>query len=273
MASSNLFKPLAIGNITLKHRLALAPLTRFRASDKYVPLPITQKKEAYVAAAKNAITASFNGIKLSSANRYLIDQFLQDVSNQRDDKYGGSIKNRSRFTVEVTAAIAQAIRPKRIGVRLSPWNTFNAMKMADPVPQFSDVIAKLGRLNLAYLHLVDPRVKGNDIIETKKKNTESLEFAYKLWKGLLLIACGFKPEIARQLVDEQYPRKKIIVAFGRAFTSTPDLPYRVRNRLELTEYNRDAFYKAKDPVGYIDYPFSQEFIYSLEGQAVEVVLS
>ncbi|KAF5139360.1 putative inactive dehydrogenase easA [Metarhizium anisopliae] len=248
-----------------------------------------------MAAAKNAITASFNGIKLSSVNRYLlrttlhktrdgtppartgttrghdkereaqgsktrgVESAIQDETRQdrrssqstkeskgsmRDNKYSGSIKNRSRFTVEVTAAIAQAIRPKRIGVCLSPWNTFNAMKMADLVPQFSDVIAKLGHLNLAYLHLVDPRVKGNNIIETKKKNTESLEFAYKLWKGLL-IAGGFKPEIARYTL----------------------------NRLELTKYNRDAFYKAKDPVSYIDYPFSQEFIYSLEGQAVEVVLS
>ncbi|KAG8417601.1 hypothetical protein J3458_005095 [Metarhizium acridum] len=358
MASSNLFKPLSIGNITLKHRLALAPLTRFRASDEHVPLPIVtdyykqrgsvpgtllvtegtfisaqdggynnvtdavhkngsyifiqlwslgrvaapdvaakegisilgpdtipatadspkpqklsiaqiqQKKEAYVAAAKNAIAAGFDGVELHGANGYLIDQFLQDVSNQRDDEYGGSIENRSRFAVEVAAAVAQAIGPERTGIRLSPWSTFNSMKMADPVPQFSDVIARLDRLNLAYLHLVEPRISGN--VDAEASSAESLEFAYKLWRGPLLVAGGFKPETARRLVDEQHPDRKIVVVFGRRFISTPDLPYRVQNGLQLAEYNRDTFYNAKDPVGYTDYSFSQEFLNSKEGQAVSV---
>ncbi|KID76772.1 Chanoclavine-I aldehyde reductase fgaOx3 [Metarhizium brunneum] len=373
MASSNLFKPLSIGNITLKHRLALAPLTRFRASDEHVPLPIVtdyykqrgsvpgtllvtegtfisaqdggysnvpgiwnqdqidawrkvtdavhkngshifvqlwslgrvaapdvaakegitilgpdtipatadspqpqklstaqiqQRKEAYVAAAKNAIAAGFDGVELHGANGYLIDQFLQDVSNQRDDEYGGSVENRSRFAVEVAAAVAQAIGPERTGIRLSPWNTFNSMRMADPVAQFSDVIARLDRLGLAYLHLVEPRISGNIDVETE--DAESLEFAYRLWRGPLLVAGGFTPETARRLVDEQHPDRKIVVVFGRRFISTPDLPYRVQKGLALAEYNRDTFYNAKDPVGYTDYPFSQEFINSKEGQAIKV---
>ncbi|EXU95015.1 NADH:flavin oxidoreductase/NADH oxidase family protein, partial [Metarhizium robertsii] len=201
------------------------------------------------------------------ANGYIIDQFLQDVSNQRDDEYGGSIENRSRFAVEVATAVAQAVGPERTGIRLSPWNDFNSMKMADPVPQFSDVITKLDRLNLAYLHLVRSRFSDNVNFE----GTESLEFAYKIWKGPLLIAGGFNPETAKKLVDEEYPDRKIVVVFGRHFISSPDLPYRVQNGLELAKYNRNTFYSAKDPVGYTDYPFSKEFMNSKEGQAIKTV--
>ncbi|KHO01880.1 Aldolase-type TIM barrel [Metarhizium album ARSEF 1941] len=373
MASSNLFKPLSIGNITVKHRLALAPLTRFRVSDDHVPLPITvdyyrqrshvpgtllvteatiispldggqdnvpgiwnedqinawrkvtdavhengsyifaqlwslgrvaepdvaakegisvvgadtipttadspkphrlslaqiqQRKEAFVAAAKSAIAAGFDGIELHGANGYLIDQFLQDVSNQRDDEYGGSVENRSRFAVEVATAVAEAIGPERTAVRLSPWSKYGSMGMADPVPQFTDVIQKLDRLNLAYLHLVESRVAGNT--DVKAKSSESLDFAYELWNGPLLVAGGFLPQTAKSLVDEEHRDKDIVVVFGRRFLATPDLPFRVKNGIQLNEYNRDTFYTPKSPVGYIDYPFSREFLDTEEGRAVKV---
>lgn len=363
MTSSKLFQPLSIGNLSLNHRLALAPLTRFRASDDHVPLqmaieyykqrssvsgtllitegtlispsdggysnvpgiwnldqinawrPVTdavhkngsyifvqlwalgraatpevaaqegitisgadaipatpdsitprrltieqiqEKIDNYVTASRNAIAAGFDGVELHGANGYIIDQFLQDVSNRRDDQYGGNAENRSRFAVEVATAVSQAIGPERTGIRLSPFNTFGGMKMDDPIPQFSDVILRLDTLNLAYLHLVEPQVADNATFES----TESLEFAYSLWKGPLLIAGGFKPDSARKLVDEQHPGRDIVVVFGRYFISTPDLPFRVRNGIELEKYDRTSFYSPKVSTGYIDYPFSTEFIQS-----------
>lgn len=226
---------------------------------------IQQKKEAYVAAARNAIAAGFDGVELHGANGYLIDQFLQDVSNQRDDEYGGSVENRSRFAVEVAAAVAREIGAERTGIRLSPWSTFGGMRMADPVPQFSDVIEKLDRLNLSYLHLVEPRIAGNVDVES----TETLDFAYDLWKGPLLIAGGYKPDTARKLVDKEKPGRDIVVVFGRHFISTPDLPYRVQKGLELEKYDRSTFYNTKDSVGYTDYPFSKEFLESRKGQTIK----
>lgn len=220
-------------------------------------------------AAKNAIAAGFDGVEIHGANGYLVDQFLQDVSNQRDDAYGGSIENRSRFAVDVAAAVSQAIGPERTGIRLSPFSTFGGMKMDDPVPQFSDVIAKLDSLQLAYLHLVESRIAGNVDVEA----TESLQFAYDLWKGPLLVAGGFKPESARSLVDEEQAGRDIVVVFGRSFISTPDLVYRVQKGIELEKYDRTSFYNPKSAVGYIDYPFSKEFIQSREGQDIKVASS
>lgn len=213
---------------------------------------IHQKCSNYATAAENAIAAGFDGVELHGANCYLIDQFTQDNTNQRTDEYGGSIENRSRFAVEATKAICEAIGADKVGIRLSPFSTFQGMKMDDPIPQFSDLVAKLSELNLAYLHLVESRIAGNADIES----SESLEFAFDIWDGPLLVAGGFKPDTARKLVDEEYPGKNIVVMFGRYFISTPDLPYRLQNGLELNPYDRSTFYTPKSPVGYVDYPVS-----------------
>ncbi|KAI9168089.1 Chanoclavine-I aldehyde reductase fgaOx3 [Paramyrothecium foliicola] len=217
---------------------------------------IHERIENYVQAAKNAITAGFDGVELHGANGYLIDQFIQDRCNQRDDDYGGTIENRSRFVIEVVKAVSSAIGPQKLGIRFSPWSTFNGMRMDDPIPQFSDVIRKIDGLGLAYLHLVESRIAGNADVEAADK----LQFAMELWNGPLLIAGGFKPESAQQLVDEEHPEKQIIVMFGRYFISTPDLPFRVQNGLDLNPYNRDTFYTPKNSVGYVDYEFSHEFL-------------
>lgn len=214
----------------------------------------------YATAARNAIAAGFDGIELHGANGYLIDQFLSDRTNNREDDYGGSVENRSRFAVEVVRAASEAVGPERTGLRLSPWSTYNNMRMADPVPQFADVIRKVNQLGIAYIHLIESRVSGN----VDAEGSEGLSFAFKEFNGPVLVAGGFPPELARQVVDQDFPDKDIIVIFGRYFISTPDLPFRIREGCMPNPYNRNTFYTPKSKIGYIDYPFSQEFLATTE---------
>jgi NADPH2 dehydrogenase len=193
----------------------------------------------------------------------LIDQFLQTNSNTRTDAYGGSIENRSRFCLEVVDAVVAAVGAHRVGIRLSPWSTFQSMRMPDDglvIAQFNDVIQKLKPYNLAYLSLVESRMEGgSDKTEEAGFQGPGLDFAYDLWDGPIVVAGGYTPESARKLVDEERPEKDIVVAFGRSYISTPDLPYRVKKRVALTPYDRSKFYLIETPEGYTDWPFSKEW--------------
>ncbi|KIJ49074.1 hypothetical protein M422DRAFT_246884 [Sphaerobolus stellatus SS14] len=125
------------------------------------PLTIPEIKEYvsdFAAAAKNAIEAVFDGVEIHDANGYILDQFLQDVTNERTDEYGGSIQNRARFSLEVVKAVTDAIGEDRTGIRLSPWGTFQEMGMKDHVPQFSYLIKTIRDTypDFAYIHLVEP---------------------------------------------------------------------------------------------------------------------
>jgi len=227
------------------------------------PRPLTEDEiqeyiQAYASAAANAVKkAGLDGVEIHGANGYLIDQFTQDTANTRTDSWGGSIENRSRFGLEVTKAVVNAVGAERTGIRLSPWSTFQGMKMADPVPQFIHLIKGLKELNIAYLHLVESRIAGNADIEATEKNDDFIE----LWGNTspVFLAGGFTPDSARAVVDKQYKDKDVAVVFGRYWISTPDLVYRIANDIELTPYNRDLFYNAKEVKGYTDYPFSEEF--------------
>ncbi|KAI0422937.1 NADH:flavin oxidoreductase/NADH oxidase family protein-like protein [Xylaria grammica] len=231
--------------------------------DSPVPRPMTIEEikksvQEFATASENAVKAGFDGVEIHGANGYLVDQFIQDVSNQRDDAYGGSVENRSRYVDEIMKAAVNAIGAGRVGLRLSPWSSFQAMKMEDPIPQFSDVIIKAAQLNLAYLHLVESRINGSDDVES----SERLDFAYKLWDGPILVAGGYKSADAQRLVDEEYPEKDIVVVFGRLFVSNPDLVYRIKEGLELSAHERGTLYTIGSPVGYVDYPFSAKYLAS-----------
>ncbi|KAG9508280.1 hypothetical protein J7337_001844 [Fusarium musae] len=214
---------------------------------------IHEMVEASVTASENAIKAGFDGVEIHGANGYLLDQFLQDVSNQRNDEYGGSIENRSRLITEILERVVQAIGPERVGIRLSPWSTFQSMRMENPIPQFTDIINKASRLNLAYIHLIESRISGSQ--DCHEHGSEKLDFAYDLWKGPFLIAGGYKLSEAERLVNEEYPHKEIMVMFGRNFLANPDLVYRIKEGLELNPYKRNTFYTS-DVEGYVDYPFA-----------------
>ena len=211
----------------------------------------------YAQAAKNAIEAGFDGVEIHGANGYLIDQFTQDTCNHRTDEWGGSVENRARFGIEVAKAVVDAIGAERTGIRLSPWSTFQSMRMEDPVPQFSYLVENLKKLKLSYLHLVESRISGNADVE----QTNKIDFAVNIWgtTSPVLVAGGFKPDSAKRLMEEKYPDQQVAVVFGRYFISNPDLPFRILNGVPLTQYDRSTFYIAGSPKGYIDYPFSKEW--------------
>lgn len=249
-------------DVAQKEKITITSSSDIRADPEHaVPVPLSLDQiqatiQDYVQAARNAIEAGFDGVELHGANGYLIDQFLQDTCNRRDDQYGGSVENRSRFALEAVTAVAAAIGADRTAIRFSPWSTYNGMRMKDPIPQFEDIVKKLDRLDLAYLHLVESRIAGNADVESCDK----LDFATKIWRGPLFIAGGYRPDSAKRLVDEERSDRNVVVLFGRYFISTPDLPFRIRAHLELNEYDRSTFYTPMNAKGYTDYPFSKEFL-------------
>jgi NADPH2 dehydrogenase len=216
----------------------------------------------YVLAAKNAMAAGFDGVQIHGANGYLLDQFLQDVVNQRTDKWGGSIENRSRFHIEVTKAVIAAIGKDRVSVRLNPFTVFQPgdVRMKDAIPQFTHVIKELRALDVAFLDLIEPRLGGTGPIDGVYADPGSLGYAIEAWgkEKPVLVAGGYTAERAKEAVDERYKGYQVVVAFGRQFISTPDLPFRLQNGIEPNPYDRSTFY-TQGPKGYIDYPFSTQF--------------
>ncbi len=211
----------------------------------------------YAQAAKNAIEAGFDGVEIHGANGYLVDQFTQDTVNKRTDAWGGSVEKRSRFALEIAKAVVAAVGSEKVGLRLSPFSTFQGMKMEDPVPQFSHLISSLKELKLGYLHLVESRISGS----ADSEPTEKIDPLVKIWgkTSPVLLAGGFKPESAKRAVEEEYTGQDVLIVFGRHFLANPDLPFRIEKGIALNKYNRDTFYNAKSPEGYITYPFSQEW--------------
>jgi NADPH2 dehydrogenase len=226
-----------------------------------VPQPLSEEEiwefvGDYAAAARNAIEAGFDGVEIHGANGYLVDQFTQDTCNHRTDAWGGSVEKRARFGLEVAKAVVDAVGAERTAIRLSPFSTFQAMKMTDPIPQFTYLVKGLKELRLAYLHLVESRISGNaDVVAT-----ERVDFLLKLWgkTSPIFLAGGFKPESAKRAIEE-YKDYDVAIVFGRYFISNPDLPFKMKKGIPFAPYNRETFYKVKSPEGYIDYPFSKEF--------------
>ncbi|CAI7614439.1 unnamed protein product [Penicillium pancosmium] len=200
-------------------------------------------------AAKNAIRAGFDGVEVHGANGYLVDQFLQDVSNQRNDRWGGNIVHRARFALEVTKALVDAVGSERVGFRISPWNTWQRMKMEDPVPQFTYLVEQLREFKLAYLHVIESRVINN--VDCEKG--ESIAFLLDIWgrTSPVLVAGGYNADNFED-APREYADNDVAVVFGRHFLANPDLPFRLRHQIGLN--------RAMEENGYADYPFSAEFL-------------
>ncbi|KZT00769.1 NADH:flavin oxidoreductase/NADH oxidase [Laetiporus sulphureus 93-53] len=222
------------------------------------PLTIPETKEyvkLFTIAAKNAIRAGFDGVELHGANGYLIDQFLQDVSNKRTDQYGGSIENRSRFALEIIDSVTNVIGEERMGIRLSPWGEFQDMRMLDPKPTFSFLASQIAARhpNFAYIHVVEPLTNGNP--DRVPVPGESNDFLRKIWAPRRFISAGGH---SRETAFETAEKNGDLVAFGRFFISHPDLPLRLAQNLPISEGNQDTYYSKEDPHGYIDYPFTDD---------------
>ncbi|KAJ7301820.1 hypothetical protein DFH08DRAFT_794918 [Mycena albidolilacea] len=373
MADSKLFQPISLGDITLKHRAVMAPLTRFRADENHVPRahvreyysqrasvpgtlliteatfiapraggynyvpgiwseeqiavwkqitdsvhakgsfiylqlwalgraarpaelhaedpslpyvsasdiplggrPATEIKprplsvqeiheyaELYATAASNAVhKAGFDGVEIHSANGYLLDQFLQDVSNVRTDAYGGGPENRCRFTLEVVDAVVAAVGPKKVGIRISPWNTYQNMGMAHPKPTFAYLVGEILERHpeFAYIHAIEPRVDSITLRPVIPPGWSN-DFLRDIWVSptsgrRFISAGGYDRPLALEFADN----KNDIIAFGRHFISNPDLPHRLLHDIALTEYDRKRFYGPNnlDPKGFTDYPFADD---------------
>jgi N-ethylmaleimide reductase len=206
--------------------------------------------EDYRRAAENAASAGFDGVEIHGANGYLLDQFLHDGSNQRTDEYGGSIANRSRFLLEVVAAVVSVWGSDRVGIRLSPSGKFGSMSDSDLKSLFTHVVQELNHFNLSYLHLVEPRVQGNEDVAVPAEELSSKYFR-TIHKGIIISAGGYTRETAEATLVAGYAD---LIAFGRIFIANPDLPKRFALNAPLNPYDRDTFYGGKEK-GYIDYPF------------------
>jgi N-ethylmaleimide reductase len=209
--------------------------------------------EDYRKAAERAKAAGFDGVEVHAANGYLLDQFLQDGSNKRTDAYGGSVENRSRFLLEVVQALVAVWGGERVGVRIGPGGTWNSMSDSNPAALFDYVAEQLNRFGLAYLHVIEPRVKGNVVI-TEGQPPVAAERLRKIFKGKIVAAGGFEPDTAEAVVEKG---DADLVAFGRHFLANPDLPKRIQLGLPLNEYDRKTFYTF-DSRGYTDYLFYEQ---------------
>lgn len=200
--------------------------------------------------AERALAAGFDGVELHGANGYLIDQFLQDGSNQRTDEYGGTIEKRSRLLLEVTEAIVSVFGADCVGVRVGPSGTFGSMHDSDPIALFGYVAEQLNRYGLAYLHIIEPRINGSYEVAEGLEPVASKHLR-TIFNGNIISAGGFQPENAEDIIDNG---NADLVAFGRYFISNPDLVKRIKDHLPLNAYDRDTFYGG-DARGYTDYPF------------------
>src|SRR5271156_4862190 len=155
--------------------------------------------EDYRAAAERAKAAGFDGVELHAANGYLIDQFLQDGSNKRNDIYGGSIENRARLLLEVTQALASVWGGDRVAVRIGPSGRWNGMSDSDPKALFGYVADALNRFGLAYLHIIEPRVEGA-IVVAEGQGPIAAQHLRQIFKGTIIAAGGFEPKSAAGIV-------------------------------------------------------------------------
>jgi NADPH2 dehydrogenase len=208
--------------------------------------------QEFATAAENAIKAGFDGVEIHGGNGYLIDQFLQESCNQRSDRWGSSVVNRSRFGFQVTKAVVGAVGGGRVGFRISPWSTYMGIKPHQPKVQFLDLVSRLKNLDLAYLHIIESCVDNwYDV-----NRSESIEFLMEEWnnKTPVLVAGGYDGITAKEAVDRKYAAFDTVVAFGRSFLSTPDLVNRIKLGNSPNPYDSRTFYTPELLEGYIDYP-------------------
>ena len=197
---------------------------------------------AFAQAAKNAMAAGFDGVEVHGANGYLIDQVLRDGCNQRTDAYGGSVENRARFLFEVLTAVTAAIGADRVGLRLSPLNSYNSMIDSDPVGLITFLADKLNDFKLAYLHVMRA-----DFFGVQKGDVETI--AREKYKGVLIGNMGYTAEEAETAIAAG---KLDAVAFGTGFLANPDLPERIKAKAALNTPDSSTFY-TQGAKGYTDY--------------------
>lgn len=194
-------------------------------------------------AAENAKAAGFDGVEVHGANGYLLDEFLRDGSNKRSGPYGGSIENRARLMLEVLDAAISVWGADRVGLRISPLNSYNSMLDSDPVAITTYIAQQCSTRGIAYLH-----VMRSDFFQAQQGDV--LTPARQHFKGVLISNMGYTADEAEQAISEG---KLDAVAFGTSFLANPDLPARIVAKAPLNAPNPAKFY-SPGPEGYTDYP-------------------
>ncbi|WWC98440.1 hypothetical protein V866_005331 [Kwoniella sp. B9012] len=227
---------------------------------------INQSIKEFTEASKNAIRAGFDGVEIHAANGYLLDQFIQSVSNLRTDSYGGSIDNRIKFPIEVLKTVTSAIPAQKVGLRVSPFATYQGMREpigeeSGPIKTFSRLLEKIYEEipTFGYIHALEPRSTGDgDQSDDKLDLKDSIDPLRQIvlnHGSHLIVAGGYTPASAK-VHGEKYNE---LIAFGRSFTSNPDLVERIKYDLPLTKYDRSTFY-TQGKEGYLGWPTYQNAV-------------
>jgi 2,4-dienoyl-CoA reductase-like NADH-dependent reductase (Old Yellow Enzyme family) len=224
----------AKGNVSL-----LRPQRPYVAPRALTTEELADVVAAYRRGAENAERAGFDGVEIHGANGYLLDEFLQDSTNKRDDGYGGSIENRARLLLEVTGAVVSVWGRGRVGVHLAPRADLHDMGDSDLPATFGYVARELGKREIAFL--------------CARESTKAPRLGPELkaaFGGVYIANEGFDRESAEAVIEAG---EADAVAFGKLFLANPDLPRRFSLRAPLNAWNSDTFY-SDGPVGYTDYP-------------------
>jgi len=233
-------RPVAPSAIKPKGHISLIrPMKEFETPRALETAEIPGIVEAYRKGAENAKAAGFDGVEIHAANGYLLDQFLQDSTNQRTDQYGGSIENRARLLLEVTDAAISVWGAGRVGVHLAPRGDSHDMGDSDRAATFGYVARELGKRSIAFICTREK--EGEDSLTPKLK---------ELFGGVVIANERFTKAQANAWLASG---KADAVAFGIPFIANPDLPARLAADAPLNEPHPETFYSS-GPVGYLDYP-------------------
>lgn len=214
------------------------------------PEPMTEADiqaavDEFAQAARNAVAAGCDGVELHAANGYLLEQFIRPTSNQRTDRYGGSIENRARFVIEAAEAAIAAIGADKVGIRLSPYGTFNDLPAYPEMESdYAYLAARLNELGLVYVHLVDHSPMGAPPVPGSIKKTFR-----KVFKRNLILSGGYDAERAEADLKE---KACDLIAVGRPFLANPDLVTRWKMGAALNQIDFNTFY-TPGPKGFTDY--------------------
>ena len=246
-------------NDNLPEKTALAGASDIKASgqiftdtkglqDYSVPVALSKEGiknvvEGFVVAAINAIAAGFDGVEIHGANGYLIEQFLNPNVNNREDEYGGTMEHRSRFAIEVAAAIARAIGKEKVGIRFSPFSKLGDLAEygeKETHNTYAYLAQKLDELQVVYLHIAVNAPIPAKTFQAIREN----------FSGTIILANGLTPETGEEMLDKGFAD---LVAFGRSFLSNPDFAERIKTNAALNPVDFSTLY-TPGAKGYTDYP-------------------
>ncbi|WP_199118344.1 alkene reductase [Pedobacter sp. ASV28] len=242
-------EPLIAPSAISVNETILTPDQTYQPMAKPLEIPIEQIHiwiNAFKEAALNAVEVGFDGVEIHAAHGFLIDQFINPLSNIRTDKYGGSIENRSRFLFEVMQEVVAKVGKNKVGIRLSPFREiYDLTSYAEELATHEYILEQLQKLGVLYIHFSNAISNGKPSIPIS-----FIHNARQYFKNIIMIAGGFTVQTAEEILQAQHVD---LVAFGKLYISNPDLVERIEHNAPLAKWNEDTFYHGSEE-GYIDYP-------------------